>query len=47
MTETQVGAGNAAGLLRVILEISLRILIGVVADNLDRGLVRRNSTVRA
>ena len=35
LSETQVRNGYAAGLLGVVSEVSLRVHIGVVADNLD------------
>jgi hypothetical protein len=34
VTETQVRAGEAARLLRVVAEVSLAVLVGVVADDL-------------
>ena len=39
--------GYAAGLLGVVLEVSLYELVGVVADDLDGVLVRTNGTVAA
>ena len=47
MAKAQVGLGNAAGLLGVILEVSLSVLVGVVTDNLDGVLVGAHGTVRA
>ena len=46
LAETQVRTGNAAGLLGIICEVSLCVLIRVVTDDLDRGLVRGNRTIR-
>ncbi len=46
LAETQMRTGNAAGLLGVVLEISLGIQIRVVADDLDGGLVRADSSIR-
>ena len=45
MSEAQVGLGNAAGLLGVILEVSLGVLVGVVADDLDGVLVGTHGAV--
>ena len=47
MTETQVGHGNTAGLLGVIIEVSLCVHIGVIADDLDGVLVCTYGTVCA
>ena len=47
IAETQVRNGNTAGLLRVILEVSLNVFIGMVADDLDRVFVSANGTVAA
>ena len=47
MSETQVGHGNTAGLLGVIIEVSLSVHIGVVADDLDGVLVCTYGTVSA
>ena len=47
MAKAQVGLGNAAGLLGVILEVSLSVLIGVVTDDLDGVLVGVNGTIGA
>ena len=47
LAKTQVRYGYAAGLLGVVLEISLHIVVGVVADDLDRVLVCTNRTVAA
>ena len=38
---------HAARLLRVVLEVALRVVLGVVADDLDRVLVRADRAVRA
>lgn len=46
-TKTQMTAGDTTGFLGVILEISLCIHIGVIADNLDRVFIGSHSTVRA
>ena len=35
IAEAQVGNGDTRGLLRVVLEVSLDILVGVVTDDLD------------
>ena len=45
MAKAQVGLGNAAGLLGVILEVSLSVLIGVVTDDLDGVLVGTYCTI--
>ena len=45
ITETQVRASETTRLLRVIREVCLAVLVGVVADNLDRVLVCTDSTV--
>ena len=47
MAKAQVGLGNAAGLLGIILEVSLRVLIGVVTDDLDGVLVGAHGTIGA
>src|SRR5699024_2392687 len=47
LTKTKVGHGNAAGLLGVIVKVSLRVHVSVIADDLDGVLVRTNSTVSA
>ena len=47
VTETKMGNGDTARLLRVILEVSLNVLVGVVADDLDGVLVRTDGTVAA
>lgn len=47
IAEPQVGYGDTAGLLGVILEVSLYILVGMVADDLDGVLVCANGTVAA
>ncbi len=39
--------GDTARLLRIVEEVSLRVLVRVVADNLDRVFVRADGTVRA
>ena len=45
LTETQVRHGNTAGLLGVIIEVSLSVHIGVVTDDLDGVLVCTYGTV--
>ena len=45
LAKSQMGHGDTAGLLGVISEISLSIELGLVADDLDSGLVGTNSTV--
>ena len=45
--ETEVGAGEAEGLLGVVGEIGLRVFVGQMADDLDGGLVRADGTVAA
>ena len=47
ITEAQVGDGHAASLLGVVLEVSLHVLVGVVADDLDGVLVGAHGTVAA
>ena len=47
IAEAQVRNGNTAGLLRVILEVSLNVFIGMVADNLNGVFVSTNGTVAA
>ena len=47
VAEAQVADGDAAGLLGVVLEVSLDELIGVVADDLDGVLVRADGAVAA
>ena len=47
VTETKVADGDTAGLLGVILEISLDELVGVVTDDLRGVLVGTNGTVTA
>ena len=47
LAETQVGNCNAAGLLGVVSEVSLRVHVGVVADDLDGVLVSANGAIRA
>ena len=45
--EAQVADGDAAGLLGVILEVGLRLQVGVVTDDLDGVLVGADGAVRA
>ena len=47
VAETKVGDGDTARLLRVILEVSLNILVGVIADYLDGVLVCADCAVAA
>ena len=47
VTKTQMGDGDTAGLLGVILEVCLYIFVGVVTDDLDGVLVCTNSTIAA
>ena len=47
VAEAQVRDGNAAGLFRVVLEVCLNILVGMVADDLDGVLVCTDGTVAA
>ncbi len=47
VAETEVRAGEAARFLRVVCEVCLAILVGVVADDLHRVLVGTYSTVSA
>ena len=45
VSEPEVRAGISAGLLGVIVEVSLAVFLGVVADDLDGVLVGSDSTV--
>ena len=45
--EAEVRDRDAAGLLGVVLEVALRVVLGVVADDLDGVLVRADRAVRA
>ena len=45
ITKAQVRDGDAAGLLGVVLEVGLDVLVGVVADDLNRVLVGADGTV--
>src|SRR5580700_7524908 len=45
--ESQVRNGDRTGLLRVIDEISLRVIVGILTDYLDRILIRAHGAVRA
>ena len=47
IAETQMADGNATGLLGVILEVSLNVLVSMVADDLGGVLVSTDSTVAA
>ena len=47
VAEAQVADGDAAGLLGVVLEVSLDVLVGVVADDLDGVLVSADGAVAA
>ena len=46
IAETQMRAGQAAGLLGVIVEVSLNIFVSMVTDDLDGVFVRANGAVR-
>ena len=43
--KTQMRHGHAAGFFRIIIEVSLRVHIRVIADNLDAVLFGPNRTV--
>ena len=45
VSEAEVGAGVAAGLLRVIVEVGLAVLLRVASDDLDGVLVGADSAV--
>ena len=47
VAEAQMADGDAAGLLGVVLEVSLNVLVGVVADDLDGVLVSADGAVAA
>ena len=47
VAEAEVGDGRAAGFLGVVLEVSLHLFVGVVADDLDGVLVCADGAVRA
>ena len=47
VTKPQMGDGDAAGLLGVIVKVSLYVHVGVVTDDLNRVLVGANGTVCA
>ena len=47
LSESQVGNRDTAGLLGIIAEISLCVQIRIIADNLNRTLIRAYGTVRA
>ena len=47
VAEAEVGDREAARLLGVVLEVALRVVVGVGADDLDRVLVRADGAVRA
>ena len=47
LAETQVAHGDAARFFAVVSEISLRVKVGVVADNFNCGLVRADCAIRA
>ena len=47
VTEAEVRAGKASGLTRVVLEVSLAVLIGILTDDLDRVLIRTHGTIRS
>jgi hypothetical protein len=45
--EAEVRTGDAAGFAAIVLEISLSILVGRIADDLDRRLVGRDRAIAA
>jgi len=45
--EAEVGDGGGAGLLAVVDEVGLRVVVGLLADDLDGVLVRADGAVRA
>ena len=45
--ETQMAHGNAAGFFRVVSKISLRVKVGIVADNFNGGFICADCAVRA
>ena len=45
--EAQVGNGDGAGLLGVVDEIALGVIVGILADDLDRVLVGADGAIRA
>ena len=45
--EAQVRSGHRAGLLRVVDEVALRVIVGLLADDLDRVLVGAHRAVGA
>ena len=47
VAETKMGDGDTAGLLGVILEVSLNVFVGVVADDLDGVLICADGAVAA
>ncbi len=46
-SKTQVGNRHGAGFLRVVHKVALRVVVGVLSDNLDRVLVRAHRAVGA
>ena len=47
VSESQVGTGNTAGFLGIVLKICLDIHIGVITDDLDGVLIGSDCTIRA
>ena len=47
LAEAEVAPGGAAGFAGVVLEVGLGVLVGGVADDLDRALVGRDGAIRA
>ena len=47
VTEAEVRAGKASGLTRVVLEVSLAVLAGILTDDLDRVLIGTHGTIRS
>jgi hypothetical protein len=45
--EAEVRTGDAAGFAAIVLEIGLSVLVGRIADDLDRRLVGRNGAIAA
>ncbi len=45
--EAQVGNGNGAGFFRIVNEIALRVVVGFLANDLDRILVGADGSIRA
>ena len=47
VTEAEMRYGKTAGLLRVICEVSLSLLVGIIADDFNRIFVGADGSVRA